>query len=302
MEQDQRTCPSCGSPTGDYAFCQSCRSHMDSLAGVPIRAASQATSLAVQTDGATDQTSVPPPTSTVQVEADPRPAADAATLKLPSTPARVGDIAPPARDVARLEDVLSIDSREHIAARTVAGAAPTVEPAQEEAVETPEVSPDDILERAKRELDRLEALLRPASTDFEGRIAAEADAVVEPAAAPARKPVELRVSRPMYVAAHKLRAAFLYEQTAAFEQAASLEPQIEEEPVASVPPPAPAPTALTSVPPPSQPAPQPEAPSPAPVQAPRNHHWLTAVCLLALIALVVVLTGRRPCGCAEKPH
>lgn len=61
MEQDQRTCPSCGSPTGDYAFCQSCRSHMDALVGVPIRAASQTTSVAAQADGASDQTSVPRP-------------------------------------------------------------------------------------------------------------------------------------------------------------------------------------------------------------------------------------------------
>ena len=89
-----------------------------------------------------------------------------------------------------------------------------------------------------------------------------------------------------------------------------LAPEVEDEPATSVPPPVasvappapapevvPTPVIATSVPPPSPAPAQPEAPEPA--QASRNH-WLTAVCLLALIALVVALTGRRPCGCAEK--
>ena len=315
MEHDQRTCPSCGNPAGEHAFCRSCRSHMDALAGVPIRAAAQTAAAAAQANGENDPIGAPPASTAVQVEPDSHPAPEAGPTpgtidlaKLPTSAPPRADVAGPARGVARLEDVLRVDNRDRIDARTSAGRLPTAEPAQDEATEAAEVPSDDILERAKRELERLEQLLRHPPTDFAGRIAAEAAAVVDPVLEPARNEVpQLRVSAPMYVAAHKLRAAFLYEQTAAFEQAAALEPELKEEPITSVPPPAPTPeatavaTELTSIAPPSSghatPARGPETPPPGPKS---QNHWLTAVCLLALIGLVVVLTGRRPCGCTQK--
>jgi hypothetical protein len=108
-------------------------------------------------------------------------------------------------------------------------------------------------------------------------------------------------SVPSHVAAHALRAAFWFEQASAFRA------NDDDEAPASVPPPS------VSVPPPS-PAPEiapdrhADVESDSPAAAARDcaqddysgssawtsRSWVVALCLLALIALVVVLTGRDP--------
>jgi hypothetical protein len=88
-----------------------------------------------------------------------------------------------------------------------------------------------------------------------------------------------------------LRAAFWFEQTSAFESRP--DDAVEPEPV--LPELDPNRHVATSVPPPAL-LREPEPLPPAALQTPQRN-WITVLCLLALAALVLVLTGRRPCRC-----
>jgi hypothetical protein len=48
MEPDQRVCPRCGKPAGEYRFCEACRAHIDSLTGIPAQAGADAGESAAQ--------------------------------------------------------------------------------------------------------------------------------------------------------------------------------------------------------------------------------------------------------------
>ncbi len=350
MDQDQKICPRCGGPAGDYRFCDPCRSHIDSLLGIPPRdlalsshpshAAAEALprdqAVTAEANGSSDRIDGDSLT-TVEAPAEPGPAADAdrsgGTLDVAKLPGgrneRLSDVPHRRPDVARLEDVLTVDHRDRIAPRTAAAAAPVAEPAHTASEGTAAAAPDDALERAKRELARLEDALAAAAA----KTAAVSTPVAEPASAEAAAAelsaapapgVEAPTSpasgvlAPSYLAAHALRAAFLYEQTAAFEQASSIVPDDDPDEVAapapridvlevkatSVPPPNPS----ASVPPPdpsaSVPPPDPsgsgirDQESPSVLRLWLGHasrtNWLAALCLLSLIVMVVVLTGRAP--------
>ncbi|MBV8430160.1 MAG: hypothetical protein JO244_03295 [Solirubrobacterales bacterium] len=195
------------------------------------------------------------------------------------------------RDVARLEDVLSV-------------APPAPSPAQPELeVKLPADEPASGGAPAQPEVARLEDVLSvapppapvaPPSVPKVEPSQAQAEETKAEAAAPlaeAKPPtrVEMRAIAPRYVAAHALRAAFLFEQTAAFESSsASAEPE------------APAPEVDVErhlaesqvVPGPPQVEVQPETAEP--VAPGSQNQWLFALCVLALIALVIVLTCRKP--------
>jgi hypothetical protein len=291
MDHDRKVCPRCGEPTAGYGFCAPCRAHIDSLTGGAVPRDEVTTAqvmrevvrleqaLADASNGANDRSSAGPSTAAVEVDPTPESLADGTTsagleiAKLSGT----GDDAPQRPDVARLEDVLTVLSRPEdpgIAARTAAAAPPEVDDAPVDAAvtsgETASVPPP------------------------------EATASVPPPE-PALRP-EPQLASPSYVAAHVLRAAFWFEQTSAFESRP--DDEVIAEPIrAALPEIDPARHAATSVPPPvgseapSTPPPAPAEPRPAAEAETAQRHWITALCLLALVALVVVLTGRRPCRC-----
>ena len=170
---------------------------------------------------------------------------------------------------------------------------------------------EDVLERAKRELARLEDALAATAARTAAAPAPAVEEPVpdttdvlteEPTATPQVEPstgVPARAITPSYLAAHALRAAFLYEQTTAFEQASSIEPDDEPEVVV-----APAPPVVVAEPAHSVPPPEPKLPdaqdegSPSVLRLWLGHasrtNWLAALCLLSLIVMVVVLTGHAP--------
>ena len=246
MEHDQRVCPRCGEPAGDYRFCRSCSAHMDSLTGVPMPSAPAAdpTYLAAQVAQLEQALAAASksigdriagePSAAVQVEPEPLPAdpvtGDAATVSLGRTKLP---------EVARLEDVLTVAPADH----GPAAAAP-IEPSAH--VSAP---PADELERGASAEDH--------------------------------------APEPLYVAAQALREAFWFEQASAFKAATREAPQ-SHLPEAS----AAEPVRTESVPPPSahEGTPQP-APEPSTAPASRSR-WVVAMWVLALIALVALLTGR----------
>jgi hypothetical protein len=157
---------------------------------------------------------------------------------------------------------------------------------------------------ARREVARLEDVLtiapRPDSGTIENeRIAPEtaaaalpeveaartetADTTAEGDAAPTdaaelRPSADARPAEPIHVAAAALREAFWFEQASAFQSDGAGEAT-------------------------TRPAPEPDMPKVESVRPPahsatsdveRRNPWLVALCLLALIGLVVVLTGRSP--------
>ena len=305
MEHDQRMCPRCGKPAGDFHFCPSGLAPVDSLPGVPAGDVAQSiapVSVAAQTPpellqiaeaanaGSTGDRSPGEAPAAVQVDPDPRPAehdnASGGTFDIARLPSSadefLGKAAQPSREVARLEDVLRVDDRDRIEARTAAAAARSVAPPP------PSLAPETemVWESTPEERYATAAGVTPPP-----RVAAES---------PARP--EARVSAPNYVAAHRMRAAFLHEQASAFEQALPSKADDEsDEPAAPAP--------RVSVPPPAPRAAEPTTGNEEPrltegdpcgsAQPDSSHRWLAALCLLALIALVVALTGRGRCRCSQ---
>lgn len=114
MEHDQRVCPRCGEPSPDYGFCKFCRSHMDSPAGISTHAAGHAgdatypatralqevarleEALAAASKGISERIAARTAAAPVQLDPDPHPIAN-----VPAS-------AQTSRDVARLEDVLTV--------------------------------------------------------------------------------------------------------------------------------------------------------------------------------------------------
>lgn len=267
MEHDQRVCPRCGEPAGVYSFCQSCRSHMDSLTGIPTSAAAHAgdgiypatralrevvrleEALAAASKGISERIAATASAAAVEVDPDPL-AASAETVHAP-------------RDVARLEDVLTI--------------APTAD--------------NDSIAAASASI----APPAPAQTQADG------NATVEQVESPPR--VEEQPAEPTYLAAARLREAFWFEQASAFKPAAAADPITRQapEPVAAAV--SPAPKAADS----SQSAQSglPEGgaePAGEDTAAPSllelwlgraRTTWPAAVWLVALVALFVLLTGRK---------
>lgn len=256
MEHDQRVCPRCGEPAGDYSFCHSCRSQLDSLTGISTLAAAHAAdsvypgsrALAevlrleealAASKGISDRIAARA-SAAVEVDPDPLSASNAE---------RVTETTHPPRDVARLEDVLTVDPS---AANAAAAADP--EPAQIEADETAAIDQVEYPTRADRH------------------------------------PAE-----PTYVAARALREAFWFEQASAFKQIGSAIHAADRDRNAAED------TTNEAHPVQSEPdaAPGEQQDSSQSVlaslvgQAPRNR-WAAALCVLAVIVLVALLTGRDP--------
>lgn len=238
MEHYKRICPRCGESAGDQGFCQSCRSHMESLNGIPTRAQTHAGGAASSTTQVLTQVmqleealaavskGISDRIAAAAVEVDSRPADTAAeAVLLPGTADT--DLATPSREVARLEDVLKISAPAPASLSVPPPAAPALEVAEEPTAEVTSIAPPAV---------------------------------------------------PSYVAAQALREAFWFEQASAFSAAA------------------------TSCPPPEAAAVEVEAPSQVEAASTElDSHpeaeatsWLTAIVLLTLLALVMVLTGRRP--------
>ncbi len=294
MDHDRKVCPRCGEVTAGYGFCPPCRAHIDSLTGGATDAPDLPTAqvlrevvrleqaLADASKGMSDRTGAG--ASTTALDADPAPVEDVNSgreiAKLPTG----ADDAPQRPDVARLEDVLTVrpeSARPVIAPKTAAGTPPVVKPAPaDEAMAAPETTSVPPPEVAPPSVAPPEVAPRSAAPPK----AAPRSVAPPPVAPPAP-------AAPSYVAAHVLRAAFLFEQTAAFESRPDEDDDIPEvDPAMSVAPP------VLEAAPASVPPPRPE-PLPAPEAETAQRNWMTALCLLALIALVVVLTGRRPCRC-----
>lgn len=315
MEQNQRICPRCGRPAGDFHFCPSCLAPIDSLSALSTSEALRPEHTLAAADGVADPVAGSESTTVLQVESD-RPSAEDATTQ-PNAAGGEGSelqihlgsslsVPPPTpRDVARLEDVLTIGPK------GIDRLDPTASGLELPIRVGPRVS---VAPPAPREVARLEDVLTVEPTEETTQIApktaaaareaetvAQAEAVVEappaaetntapvesvpPPAAPEQRPADRR-----YVPAYALRAAFWFEQASAFEAGSDDEEEEDLPPVAAAP-------VVESVPPPSGLTSSEPETARAPVQAPRNR-WLLALCTLGLAAILVVLTGRRPCRCS----
>lgn len=290
MEHDQKICPRCGEPAGDYSFCHTCRAHLDSLNGIPGHAgtatsdagypATQALreilrleeALAAASKGISDRIAARSSAAAVQVDPDPRPAdtlaASGETLEIVETP--TGDdvlmsdlVLQPVRDVARLEEVLKVAP-----ADKVEPAAEVISPASE-AVELP---------------------------------------VDERVSAPVEEITEEHASAPIYVAAHALREAFWFEQAAAFKSHGQITRRPPEPEVRAVEPEHRATTdpASSVAPPNLEAAAQPSAHDEASPSAgwiwmghTSRNNFVAALCLLTLIGMVLMLIRRHPAAKAS---
>jgi hypothetical protein len=257
MENDQRVCPRCGEPAGDYRFCGYCRAHMDSLTGTPTPVATHATSaqvadptylaaqvlrleqaLAAASQGIGDRIAGAP-SAAVQVEAEPRPAepisGDVAAVSLERATFP---------EVARLEDVLT-------------------------------VAPADPGASAATPVDPATHVTAPPAEELERLAIAEAP-----------------LAEPIYVAAQALREAFWFEQTAAFrapQTPLSDAPAAEPARLESVPPPIAQQASVQAA------ADLPTAAPELPSAMTSRSRWLAVMWVLAVLALVAALTGRgRP--------
>jgi hypothetical protein len=276
MDHGRKVCPRCGEPTGSYGFCPPCRAHIDSLTGGATRAADLTTAQVLGEVMRLEEALADAARETSDRIGG---GSSTAALEIDSAPEKgAGEASHP--DVARLEDVLTVNPRED------ARSADTSDELVIDLDQTQDVA-------------RLEDVLStpPPADNFviAPKTAAAAPPEAEPAepaalAVPDPTPAQNQAAFPAHVAAHVLRAAFWFEQTSAFESRP--DDEVIEEPVApiSIAPPQSTPPPV-STPPPPQAEPLPAA------QAEASRNWITALCLLALIALVVVLTGRRPCRC-----
>ena len=259
MEHDHRVCPRCGEPAGDGRFCESCR---DQIAGTRANdASSPATqalrevlrleeALAAASKGISDRIAARATGAALQVEPDPRPAADAdaaagavEVAKLPtSAPERRVEAGRPAREVARLEDVLTVKPQ-------------AVEP------KAPAPAPEPV------------SVAPPAPEPVP---AAEAKSVSPPAPEP--------TPAPSFLTAPAVRKGFWFEYMPAGEsvEPEAVEPEAAEpeaaEPVAVVDPDPIVAQATSSI--------ADETPGSGP------NHWVAALCLIALLGLIALLTGR----------
>ncbi len=300
MEHDQRVCLRCAEPAGDYRFCESCRSHIDSLtrvaragthAGDPIDPAAQVPrevqrfeqASAAASNGDSDGTTSEAPAAAVQIDPDPRPAenltgdASAGVLQIAklstSVNEHVSDRAHAPREVARFEQVMTIkstDGTDRVAAKAAAAAMPEVQGARTEADDT----------------------------------------TAEVNAAPVRE-VELptsdeaHASEPSYVAADALRDAFWFEQASAFKSNGDGEGATQQAPAVAMPEGDPDPYTADGTTSNVRPDPcegdarqcaQPNGSRsvvPPWIGQASQRHSIAAICLLALIGLVAVLTGRE---------
>ena len=273
MEHDKRICPRCGQSAGDHGFCERCRAHIESLTGIPIHAGSHAAevaspttqvlhevmrleeALAAVSKGISER--IAAGASTVEVDSDVRPSEKLPVdlsegVLLPSTAdERASDVAQRPREVARLEDVLTVSSPPPIAASVAPPTVPELEGAQ----------------------------LQSDGTTVEAQ-AAEAISVAPP------------VSTPMYVAAQALREAFWFEQASAFNGVPAAR-QVPTAVTESVAPPAATESTISDV---AAQAVGNAEPAPRELDPPvaESNGWVTAIFLLTLVALVMLLTGRRP--------
>ena len=303
MDHDRKTCPRCGEPTSSYGFCTTCRAHIDALTGAATSAQDLTTAqvlrevvrleqaLADASQGTSDRMGGGSSTAAVEVDSRQEIGSDEADhggleiAKLPTGADRGSD---PPRDVARLEDVLTISSRPEAREADDEEDTPVAEveppsPAQQPLVES--VPPP-----AAARLEDVLSVVLPSD-----------DYGIAPRTAAAAAPEVEKRTPPSYVAAHMLRAAFWFEQTSAFESRPDDEalPETVEPPLPEL---DPTWDPSTSTPPPTSPTPsEPPEPLPAAAQAESSRStWLAALCLLALITLVAVLTGRRSCRCAGQ--
>jgi hypothetical protein len=250
MEHDQRVCPRCGEPAGDYSFCEACRSQLDSLSGI-VTAAQAPREVRIEqaraaaSNGDSDRITSEASATAVQVDRDPGPAENLIA------DANAKAQAPP--EVARFEEVMTI-------APPVVDAAPAAE------VELPtRDTPREIdWARLRREVARLEQAMTMATGAAAAPAApVEADNKLDAA----------HVSEPGYVAADLLREAFWFEQASAFKSKADPEATQHQAPQAPEPEPAPAPYTVDWAP-------------------AKQRHGIATMCILALIGLAAVLTGR----------
>jgi hypothetical protein len=198
-------------------------------------------------------------------------AAPAAEVELPTrdTPREI-DWARLRREVARLEQALTM--------ATGAAATTETQPASTGADETPAhvdaaVEVDHPTTAPAREIDwerlrREVARLEQAMTMATGAAAAPAAPVEAD-----NKLDAAHVSEPGYVAADLLREAFWFEQASAFKSKADPEATQHQAPQAPEPEPAPAPYTVDWAP-------------------AKQRHGIATMCILALIGLAAVLTGR----------
>jgi hypothetical protein len=259
MENNQTVCPRCGEATTGYGFCPPCRSQIDALkatapspavlADDPTATAAQVLrevvrleqALAATSKGISDRIAARTSAGAVQIEPASEPPAERTVL-----PGNADE-----RDVARLEDVLSV--------------APPAPNAAAESVAPPSARPE---------------------TSAPPRSVAPPSAEPETAA-----PLE---PAPSFVAAQALREAFWFEQAAAFKPAPEGDPSTKPAPTPE-PQAEPAPSAEAEPALPLDPEPAPAASVvESPADETQEHHWLAALCLIALIGLLIALTGRAP--------
>lgn len=293
-EQDHRVCPRCGQEAGEYHFCPSCLAPIDALSGIPAHAR-------VSAEGPSETLATETAATAVQVETAPRSAEDTAATPGPELPLRADArlAAQPPRDVARFEDVLTVapSSAGKVAAviaseislRSTHSSQPPAAVARLEDVLT--VAPTV---NALRPVSVPPPAPAPASAPEPSPDPPEAPASVPPPLAAEAAPGEVEVPSgvelagmdvpaAVEVAAQSLREAFWFEQASASKADAHR---------VSIPPPAPAPApeamAVEAVS-----RNQVVAPAELPLAETVTNQWAIAAFLVALLALVVALTGRR---------
>jgi hypothetical protein len=179
--------------------------------------------------------------------------------------------------VARFEDVLTVLPNPAVKAAAAIASEISLRPGYSSQPRSTVARLEDVLTVAPSANSPLSSV--PPPTPAPAPAPAQAPAP-EPAETPAREPLPLAAE----VAAHTLREAFWFEQAAAFQAEAARR--------VSIPPPAPVVEPVVSIAPPVVAAELETAP---PVLAPAqiSSHWLVALFLVALVALVAGLTGRR---------
>lgn len=283
MEHDRRVCLRCGQPAGEHRFCQSCRSHIDALMAIPPRAATNAANpadavarasrevlrleqaLSAASSGNSDTIAGEPPAAAVEVEPDPRPAetttahASSGTVEIDTLSTSAVDIPKGPQEVARFEEVLTVSPIQPGDRAAPDAATSDVEPARVEPEEpTVEV---DIAPVAEIE--------RPPTTDEGDTDVARAQQAVarleELLSATSR-------SREDQIATDPARAT-PSDAEPGQEQTHEATAEVNAAPVEEV-----------------------EDLSSHWIAEASSRHVVAALCLLALIAVAIVLTGRDPRG------
>lgn len=261
MEHDQRVCPRCGEPAGDGRFCEACRAQIAGTHATDV--SSPAThalrevlrleeALAAASKGISDRIAARATGTAVQVEPESRPAPDAAAGAV---------------ETAKLPT----SATEH----RVEATRPARAVARLEDVLT--VKPQAPAPAAKPE---------PTAPAAETKSVAPPVEEPKPVAPPVEEPAPIAASTappspaPSFLAAPAVRKGFWFEYMPAVEP--SEEPEVAQaetpEPVAAV-----EPEPIVAVSTPVVPA---ETPSSGP------NYWVAALCLIALLGLLALLTGR----------